>query len=195
MWPFRSRKNKSPIPNEVQEYYQAERRERVGVAWLLAIATLVTTVLLAFGLYVGGRWVYRKVTNKQDKPTTTQGTKTQTKPGTDGQKPQTTTPSSNKGGSTPSNQPSSQNNDGATGNNVVSDGNDDDEQPSTPTAATNSTPKPTNSSTNTSLTNTGPGDTAAVFLGVSAVSGSAHYLYHRRKTRRTPLAHHKTSLY
>jgi len=42
------------VPKEVKEFYQAERRERVGVAWLLALATLITTVLVAFGLFFGG---------------------------------------------------------------------------------------------------------------------------------------------
>lgn len=60
-WPF-SRKNQTAdtsVPPEVQEYYQAEKRDRTGMAWLLAAATLIATVLLAIGLFYGGRWAYR----------------------------------------------------------------------------------------------------------------------------------------
>lgn len=49
------------IPQEVQEYYQSERRERSGVAWLLALGTLVITLLLAVGLFFGGRWLWQRI--------------------------------------------------------------------------------------------------------------------------------------
>lgn len=70
MWPF-NRRNKATteVPPEIQEYYHAEQRERVGVAWLLALGTLVVTILLALGLFYGGRWTYRKIAN--NKPATT----------------------------------------------------------------------------------------------------------------------------
>jgi len=55
---------------EIQEYYQAERRERTGVAWLLALATLGVTVLLALGIYFGGRWAYRNVYKKNQTAST-----------------------------------------------------------------------------------------------------------------------------
>lgn len=58
-WFRRRDKTENSVPPEVQEYYQSERRERVGIAWMLALATLVVTVLLAFGLFYGGRWAYR----------------------------------------------------------------------------------------------------------------------------------------
>lgn len=63
MWPFK-RKDKQEaseeVPAEIQEYYESERKERGGMAWLLALATLAATVLLALGLFFGGRFVYRK---------------------------------------------------------------------------------------------------------------------------------------
>ncbi len=54
----------SNIPEEIKDYYQSERRERVGVAWLLALGTLMLTLVLAFGLFFSGRWLYRKVAHK-----------------------------------------------------------------------------------------------------------------------------------
>ncbi|HTE57431.1 MAG TPA: hypothetical protein VK694_01715 [Verrucomicrobiae bacterium] len=68
---FRRRNNQTNVPAEIQEYYQTERRERAGVAWLLALGTLLVTVLLAVGLFFGSRWVYRKVA-KNDKPNTSE---------------------------------------------------------------------------------------------------------------------------
>ncbi len=56
--------------DDINEYYASERRQRVGVAWLLGIATLFITVLLALGLFFGGRWVYRTIFS--DEPATVQ---------------------------------------------------------------------------------------------------------------------------
>ncbi len=60
--------NQSGLPPEVQQYYQANRKERTSVAWLLAFATLAVTVIVAFGVFFTGRWVYRKIAGN-DKPT------------------------------------------------------------------------------------------------------------------------------
>jgi hypothetical protein len=64
MWPFnrRSAENREDVPPEVQDYYQAEKRERTGVAWMLGLATVVITILLALALFFGGRWLWRAVT-------------------------------------------------------------------------------------------------------------------------------------
>lgn len=61
---FKRRKQETDVlPAEVREYYQSERRERAGVAWLLALGTLFLTFFIAAGLFFGGRWVYRTVFN------------------------------------------------------------------------------------------------------------------------------------
>lgn len=59
---------KKAANDDINDYYASERRQRVGMAWLLGLATLVLTVLLALGLFYGGRWVYRTVFN-DDQPT------------------------------------------------------------------------------------------------------------------------------
>ena len=56
------------VPEEVEQYYQATRKERIGVAWLLAAVTLLITVLIAALLFFGGRWVYRKITSNDSSP-------------------------------------------------------------------------------------------------------------------------------
>ena len=143
------------VPAEVQEYYQSERRERVGVAWLLAFGTLVLTIALAIGIFFGGRWVWRKIDNNNKNTATTEQTGQEqnqpsggeTAPGA-GSQP-STTPSQDQGGtstqpqSTPSQTPSAN-------------------QPSASAPATTTVP-----STSSNLANTGPGDTVAIFLGVT----------------------------
>lgn len=70
---FNRRNQDDPnVPQEVQSYYQAEKRERTGIAWMLALGTLVATVILAIGLYFGGRWLYRTVFGSNDSKTTQQ---------------------------------------------------------------------------------------------------------------------------
>ncbi len=54
------RKPKVVLPEEVNAYYQAEKRERIGVAIVLAIIALISTVLVIGGLFFGGRYVYRQ---------------------------------------------------------------------------------------------------------------------------------------
>ena len=66
VWPFNRKKNTEDVPQEVQDYYQSERRERAGVAWLLAFGTLLLTIALAIGLFFGGRWVYREWFDNND---------------------------------------------------------------------------------------------------------------------------------
>lgn len=76
IWPFNRRKKQqeSVVASEIQDYYQAERRERKGVAWLLAIATFVVTLLIVLALFYGGKWVYNKISGDEPEVTeTTQG--------------------------------------------------------------------------------------------------------------------------
>lgn len=77
MWPF-SRKPKSfdgapAMPPELNNYYQAEKRQQTAVTWLLGFATLAITIAIAFGLFLSARWIVQKVRNNPDKgPETTQ---------------------------------------------------------------------------------------------------------------------------
>ncbi len=73
IWPFnRNSDQDSTLPAEVQDYYQAEKRERTSVASLLAIGTLLVTIVIALGLFFGGRWVYRTVFDSNDTAPTTE---------------------------------------------------------------------------------------------------------------------------
>lgn len=69
---FKRNKKESVMPEEVQNFYAAERRQRKGTAWLLALATLIITFLIASALFFGGRWVFRAIFSNDDKATTSQ---------------------------------------------------------------------------------------------------------------------------
>lgn len=57
---------------EVERYYDAERRERSGMAWILALVSVAGVALLLIGLFFGGRYLYRKVTNDKKPAITAQ---------------------------------------------------------------------------------------------------------------------------
>jgi cytoskeletal protein RodZ len=172
------------VPEEVREYYQTEKRERAGVAWLLALGTLVVTLLLAAGLYFGGRWAYRSLTHKNNVATNqnnkgSQGTSSGSsnnngKTGTSSAS--TSTPSSGSAGQntgTASQQP-------AAGSSAPSGSSTANSGSSAP-AGSSTTPAPAANSgatsgatTPTKLTNTGPGNTIAVFV-LATVAGTAMY--------------------
>lgn len=60
-------RNKDTSANDdIKEYVETEQRERKGVAWILGIATLIATFLLALGVFYGGRWAYREIFDDQE---------------------------------------------------------------------------------------------------------------------------------
>ena len=132
------RTNTTAVPAEIQEYYNAEQRERVGLAWLIAIISLVVSLAVIFGMFFGGRYIYRTYIHKS------KSTPTSSK---------TNKPNSSESGKLPGETPSSPVEDKAKDNNVT--------QPSSPS----STPTPTtstttpNTQTQNSLTRTGPDST------------------------------------
>lgn len=79
IWPFNRRKKQTgTVPTEVQEYYDAERREHIGVAWLIALLSLAVSIAVFAGLFFGGRWAYRKIAGTEDKSKTTSQTEKKT---------------------------------------------------------------------------------------------------------------------
>jgi LPXTG-motif cell wall-anchored protein len=54
--------NNSTIP-ELEEFYDTTsvKSERGGMAWLLACASLVATLAVIGGIFLGGRWLYRNI--------------------------------------------------------------------------------------------------------------------------------------
>ncbi|HSX53043.1 MAG TPA: hypothetical protein VLF90_01590 [Patescibacteria group bacterium] len=173
------------VPKEVQDYYQAERREHLGMAWLLAFVSLIVTMAVVVGLFFGGRWAYRKLAKKQAQPSTSQTAtstsksqpKTSPKPANQNPAPTKTTPPAT------TTQPSQ----------TATPATPKPNQTTTPTPVTTTSPtpqtstpatqpaKPATSNSSQNLSNTGPGNTVAVFVGVSAVATIAHASYRKRK--------------
>jgi len=167
IWPFNRRKANDTVPQEIQEYYQAERRERVGMAWMLALATLVLTVLLVFGVFFGGRWVYRNVRDNDNNqaPTATEPADQQQQsnqtPGNQQNEAQPQTPQTS--------QPPAQ---------------QQQPQQQNPPTATNPPQQPTPQSTpqtDEQLPRTGPADVAAIFVIATAAGTVAHSWFMSRR--------------
>ncbi len=68
---FRRNRQQSVLPNEVQEYYQSEQRQRRGLALILGIVALLVTIAIAAALFFGGRFLYNKFRGDETKPTST----------------------------------------------------------------------------------------------------------------------------
>lgn len=154
IWPFnRKKKQDSDLPKEVQDYYQAEKRERVGVAGLLALATLVITVVLAMGLFFGGRWVYRTVFEKDETPTSEVA---EQEPGEQEETGTSSTSTDNDNDETPAPAPT----------------------PTPTPSPAPSTPSPTGT-TSDDLPNTGPAQTSLVALAVSILGGLGYWRFRR----------------
>lgn len=62
--PFRRKEEVSP---EFSSYYQsADTNSQSNSAILLGFVTLLAAILLVFGLFIGGRAIYNKLTDKKD---------------------------------------------------------------------------------------------------------------------------------
>jgi cytoskeletal protein RodZ len=142
----RRKQNTDVLPEEVREYYQSERRERTGVAWLLAVGTLIATFIIAAALFFSGRWVYRTVFNNDDN------------------KNKTTTSQDNaqrvdeNGNVTGGNQQATNNSGSAGQSTGTSSTSTSTPNPSSPTATNNTTTATTPNTGPVELINTGPGD-------------------------------------
>jgi hypothetical protein len=158
MWPFNRRKQQQTgVPQEIQDYYQTERRERVGLAWLIALATLVVTVLVALGLFYGGRWAYRSVFKNNDKPATVANNGNSQESSKNGSNQGTSSDSTSQPNPTTAPAPAPQGTNGSNASPAPSG--------AVPQTAGNTAGKGTN------LPNTGPGDILAIFV-ITAIAGT-----------------------
>jgi hypothetical protein len=60
-------RNKVTVTPEFEEYYMAERHERNGLAWLLALVSFAVSLAIILLLFVGGKWAYRRMTHSDKK--------------------------------------------------------------------------------------------------------------------------------
>lgn len=173
----RNRNQIDQVPLEVQEYYQAERRERTGMAWLLALATLGVTIALAAALFYGGRWAYRSIANRNNKPQTAQNTNNQ-----NGQPSTAADNTSNGAPGAPTGTSSTSTNTPSPAPPTPSPNAAPTSPSSASSSATNTTPS-TAATQNGRLVNTGPSNVVAGFV-VATVGGTVvHYAYTARRAR------------
>jgi cytoskeletal protein RodZ len=170
-WPFNRNKNIDGVPAEIQEYYQTERRERTGVAWLLALGTLLVTVGLATLLFFGGRWLYRTVANRD-------GNRADETAQVD-QSPQESTPE--QGSPATDDQAAAPPNENGTSSTSTTDDSDTQGVQTTPPAAggENRTTTPV---TGDGLPDTGPGDIVSLFAATTVAAAAGHYAITSRRT-------------
>lgn len=94
---FNKNRKNTVLPTEVDEYYKSEMRTRRSTSVLFALFALIVTLVVAAGLFFGGRAIYRALTddnqnqtqvdenkdkssdnNAQSSPTTESGNSSQT---------------------------------------------------------------------------------------------------------------------
>lgn len=143
------------VPEEIQDYYQTERRERTGVAWLLAFGTLIVTILVAGGIFFAGRWAYREIAGTDDDSTEIAQNEEQEQSETERQEP-----ASGQGNA-------SEDESGTSQDEGVVQGNSD--------IAT-----PTTGDSEGDLPDTGPAGTVSAFFAVSVIAYLGHRLYAKR---------------
>lgn len=158
-------RRKSQTITELEDYY-ANKGTRSGMAWLMAFLSLLVTVAVIAGLFFGGRWLYRTLTDD------------------DSSKPTVATTSTKPNGSANVNSP--EDSGSSTGSVSGEVSNDDfpsvvtDEAASTDVpntdrlAAVNGSTTTTPTSTNDTIPNTGAGEVILFALPVVATAG---YMY------------------
>lgn len=158
---------------EVEQYYQAERRDRGWLAWVLAFVSVAVVVSLFVGVYFGGRWVYREITKNSDAGVQTSDNDVQetTQPGVtvDGdpnnvvkEDEQTATAPIPEPKATPTTPPKQ-------------------EQGAVNAPAQTTTPSAIPRTGDSSLPNTGPSGLIAAFTGVSVIAGGLHHVVSKKR--------------
>ena len=67
---FKRKKTQSVLPSEVDDYYKSEMKSRRSTSVMMALFALVITLVVAGGLFFGGRAVYRFANRDKDNKTT-----------------------------------------------------------------------------------------------------------------------------
>lgn len=162
------RRNKDSVLPEVDKYYEAEKRDRTGVAWLLALVSVAVVALIIVGLFLGGRWAYNKIAKNNDAEEVAQVDENGAPSFDNGEAPTGDTPAPADGtGEAPAPAP-----------------NGDESQGTVNAPARTETPSTPVTGDSGELPSTGPADTALIFATVSTAAGAAHYAVTKRKLNR-----------
>ena len=68
-WFRRTNRVVEDVP-ELRDYY-AQRQESHNVGWLMALGTLLITVVVALAVFMGGKWIYDRIAGNDDSPSVT----------------------------------------------------------------------------------------------------------------------------
>lgn len=125
-----------------------------GQSIVRILASILVGLILIVLIVLLARWIYHKAHHASETvtpPTTQQTPATSSNRNTNGAKP-------------------------STGNTQPSTG-----TPQTSTPSNTSNPTPSSNNTNTQITNTGPGDVAAIFVGTTLAAAGLHYIINLRR--------------
>lgn len=170
-----NRKPKDSVLPEVDQYYEGERRDRAGLAWLLALVSVAVVALVIIGVFFAGRWAYRQIANNDDNGEVTVSDTTDDGLSFDGGSTNDDTDGSES--SNDNEQGSSSQNDDTTENGQS----DSSEAPAAGGDETPSVPSTGGEESTEALPSTGPADLGAVFVVVTAAAGAAHYAVTRKR--------------
>mgnify|MGYP001282498337 CR=1 FL=1 len=178
------KKEQSTLPQEVQDYYTSTQRQRMGMAWLVALTTFVITLSVALALFFVGRAIFYSLTRDDGEPVQITEQVIRDEPVTNVH--DTSEESSVNNTDTTREAPTTQTNDrnetpGQSEQTPVSD------QPSQP-ARTEQPPSMSEQTLDTQkvqrVPDSGPGDVVALFVVVSIVSAAFHYGWRTRHNSR-----------
>jgi cytoskeletal protein RodZ len=155
-------RNKQTTIAELEEYYASQNSSRrTAKAWFMALLSLLITIAVIVGLFMGGRWLYRTLTDSANDTTTTQ-TDSETSSGADVALP-------SFDGSLPArpSTPPVEGNGVANGNTPEPNGVVSDQAANTSTPSQNTA----GASTSRTLPNTGASETIAIVIVASFIIG------------------------
>lgn len=72
----RKKQQDSVLPDEVNQYYRSQKREKTGVVLVMGILALIATLLVGLAVFFGGRFIYNKIKGDDKAPTATVQTDT-----------------------------------------------------------------------------------------------------------------------
>lgn len=178
-----NRKKKDSILPEVDKYYEGERKDRAGLAWLLATVSVILVALFIIILFFAGRWAYRVVfDNDQETQTvsTEEGNDQNNVPSIDGG---STEEDSDNNSDETSNSQNKDENQEQTDQNTAQNNNEGEvdapaqtQTPNQPSTTGEAIPGAGDSP----LPGTGPSNILSIFLITSIVAGLLHRLYSQK---------------
>lgn len=169
---FKRTKKDSVLP-EVDSYYEGERRERAGLAWVLALISVIIVALIIIGVFLAGRWLYRQVTKDDTKEVATTDIEV---PSFDGS---TTEQDTNDAQSEEERKAAEER---AKAEEEARRAEEEKAQGRVDAPVQTNIPSTPSTGDNAPLPSTGPANLVGIFAGVTTLAGSIHYVVeHRRK--------------